>query len=179
MPRPETGRKMPSSTFPQKRVWKSEPKTPTKGKRSKGSRPPKSKRQQLGTEHRKSQKGNIPGFFNGLGDIPLMLGAIPRNSPGKNLASLGDEVIQGFHVFVIDLHAAVGAENANFAPLKSPFSLHGRFHFSSPPASVFAASTGAGVGSGAAGRSSNGRVLAAREAAFKARICSLVTRALV
>src|SRR5690606_19465 len=47
---------------------------------------------------------------------PLMLGAGARDTPGHDLAALGDEVLQALRVLVVDRQRLVGAEAAASAP---------------------------------------------------------------
>src|SRR5271169_3890035 len=45
-----------------------------------------------------------------------MARAVARGAAGHDLAALGNEILQGAHILIIDLERLVGAEPAYFAP---------------------------------------------------------------
>src|SRR6478609_6388896 len=51
--------------------------------------------------------------------LALVLGAVPRDAARNDLAAIGDEVLQGLRVLVVDRHVLVGAEAADLAAGKA------------------------------------------------------------
>jgi hypothetical protein len=50
----------------------------------------------------KWQKGNCSGSLNFVGERSLMLGTTTGQSPGNDFAAFGNEISQGFRIFVIN-----------------------------------------------------------------------------
>jgi hypothetical protein len=50
----------------------------------------------------KRQKGNCSGPLNFVGERSLMLGTTTGQSPGNDFAAFGNEISQGFRIFVIN-----------------------------------------------------------------------------
>jgi hypothetical protein len=74
-----------------------------------------------GSAHEREQR-DLPGLFDGQGQLALMLGTGAGDPSGNDFPPFRDELFQGFGVFVINGHVIVHAEPANFAALvKSVF----------------------------------------------------------
>src|SRR5687768_301371 len=65
-----------------------------------------------GPGDREGHEGNHARPVDGSGDGPLVLGTVPRQAPGDQLASVGDEVLEQAGVLVVDLDVGVRAELA-------------------------------------------------------------------
>jgi hypothetical protein len=76
-----------------------------------------------GANDGKWHESNISGPLNGGRYFPLMLGTVTGDPSREDLASFSDKMTQRFNVFVIDLHAAVRAEDTDFASLERSFLL--------------------------------------------------------
>jgi hypothetical protein len=69
------------------------------------------------------QKGYRSGPLDCVGERSLMLGTTTGQSPGNDFAAFGNEISQGFRIFVIDYNTGIRAEPANFpAMVNSSFS---------------------------------------------------------
>jgi hypothetical protein len=64
------------------------------------------------------QESNVTCTFDCFGDLPLMLGAVTRNTTWDYLPSLGNEVTKGSWILVIDANLLVSAETTYLATLK-------------------------------------------------------------
>src|SRR5262245_35708226 len=54
--------------------------------------------------------------LDGQRHLALVLGAVAADAPRDDLAAVGDEVLEGLRVLVVDLDLLVGAEAADLAP---------------------------------------------------------------
>jgi ribosomal protein L25 (general stress protein Ctc) len=61
------------------------------------------------------KQGQMPGPFYGHGQSPLVPGAIPRDTPRYDLASIGNELAQQPLVLVVDLIHLILAETTGFS----------------------------------------------------------------
>lgn len=66
----------------------------------------------------KGQQGNRPRPLDCNGQFPLVFGAVSRNAPRHDLASLRCKFPQCLRIFVFDLYIRIGAESAEFSSMK-------------------------------------------------------------
>ena len=74
-----------------------------------------------GANDGKRQESNISGPFNGGRYFPLMLGTVSGDPSREDFAPFRDKMTHRFNIFVIDLHAAVRAEDTDFSSLERSF----------------------------------------------------------
>jgi len=67
------------------------------------------------------QQSDVTCPLDCLGNFSLVLGAVPGNPAGNNLAALGNKIAQGAWILVINGYLLIGAETANFTALKRSF----------------------------------------------------------
>src|SRR5512143_2512182 len=82
------------------------------------------------------------GFLDLHRQLPLVLGAGPRDAPRDDLPALGDEMLEHVHVLVVELEVLLRAEAAELLP-------HVPFLLSASGAAVRSPSAGAGFRRGA------------------------------
>jgi hypothetical protein len=70
-------------------------------------------------DRRVRQQGDVARPLNGQRQLPLMLGAIARDTPGDDFPAFSDEIPQGSHILIVYLQSAVGTKTADFAPMES------------------------------------------------------------
>jgi hypothetical protein len=69
----------------------------------------------------KGQKRNRSGSLDGQCQLPLVDGAIPRNSPRHDFAPLRDKIPQGHGIFVITFYRGICAESTELPAMEKFF----------------------------------------------------------
>lgn len=68
------------------------------------------------------KQGNLSGPLDGLGELPLMFGAVAVNTHGNDLAAFSEEISQSLDFLVVDLQFFIHTETTHFAPYECFFS---------------------------------------------------------